>query len=442
MTRATIKKWGINGEGIAYVNKKCVFIPATIPNEEVEFHFVEDKGKYAMGQLDRIITQGKHRRHPLCDQWLYCGGCSLMHVQYKGQCKMKEDILKEALYKYAHYKGNINSIIKNPTPLAYRNSCKLPFGMKDEKLKTGMYERDSNRFVAMEHCFTHSKQIERVRNEIEEILKNEKPYDKKMKRGYRSLILKEFDNQIQVIFVTGNNAVLSRIVEAVSKIEGVVSIWQSIKTDMNPDVFGQEMIHLYGKETISLRLNDFTMSLLPKSFFQLNTKQAIQMYEYIRDITPESNCIVEAYCGIGAISLFVHDKAKKVIGIEFIKDAVENAIENARQNKIENVSFIQGDAGKVLDSIKQRVDTLIVDPPRTGLDSKMKQCILHSNIKNIIYVSCNPSTLAKDLNELKSYRIQSIQPFDMFSQTNHVETVVLMSRVNTHKKINLHKNDF
>lgn len=443
MTRATIKKWGINGEGIAYVNKKCVFIPGALPNELVEFHITEDKEKYAMGELDRVLTLSSDRRHPLCNDWLTCGGCSLMPVQYKAQCKMKEEILEEALYKYARYKGKINPIIKNPNPLGYRNSCKLPFGYnEDHELCTGMYQRDSNQFVPMNRCYTHSKHIERVRKEVQEILKSEKAYDKKLKRGFRTLVLKEFDEKIQIIFVTGRNAVPSRVVEACSQIENVVSIWQSIKTDIKPDVFGDEMIHLYGNETIELQLNDYKLSILPKSFFQLNTKQAIQLYEYVESITPKCNCIVEAYSGIGAISLFVHDKAKEVIGIEEIEDAVDNAMDNAEVNDIDNVYFMQGDAGRMLSKLDQKVDTLIVDPPRVGLDNKMKDTILDSDIKTLIYISCNPSTLAKDINVLsKKYRIQSVQPFDMFSQTSHVETVVKLVKSDGRKEYSKPRNN-
>lgn len=430
MTKATIKKWGINGEGIAYVNRKCIFIPGTLPQEQVEFHIVEEKEKYGMGKVDKILVESKDRRHEICKDWDTCGGCSLMCVQYKAQCRMKEEIVKESLAKYANYRNKIKHIIKNPNPLAYRNSCKLPFGYdKDHKLCTGMYKRDSNEFVKMDRCFTHAKQIENVRIEIEKIVQDEKLYDKKLKRGYRTLVLKEFDGKIQVIFVTGNNAVPKRIVDACSEIENVVSIWQSVKTDTNVEIFGDVMIHLYGTKCIEMTLKDYSLSLLPKSFFQLNTKQAIQMYEYVREITPQSKCIVEAYSGIGAISLFVHDKAKQVIGIEYIKDAVENAKENAIKNKIDNVSFVQGDAAEIFNKMNTKADTLIVDPPRTGLKEKMIRSILHSNVKTMIYISCNPSTLAKDLKDLsKKYYINSVQPFDLFSQTSHVETVVLMSR--------------
>ena len=188
-----------------------------------------------------------------------------------------------------------------------------------------------------------------------------------------------------------------------------------------------------------LQLEDIQLSLLPRSFFQLNTKQSVNLYNVVKDWMPRSKTTVEAYSGIGAISLFVKDKAQEIIGVESIQDAVDNANENAILNHADNVSFICEDAGIALAHLVQEkdVDTLIVDPPRSGLDDTMKETILKSKIKTMIYVSCNPATLAKDLGVLKKeYRIVKIQPVDMFSQTPHVETVVLLS----HKKPDGHIN--
>ena len=216
----------------------------------------------------------------------------------------------------------------------------------------------------------------------------------------------------------------------VTQLEGVVSIWQSVKTETKREVFG-DMRFIWGEEKMHLRLEDKQLSLLPRSFFQLNTKQSVNLYNLVKDWMPRSKTTVEAYSGIGAISLFVKDKAQEIIGVESIQDAVDNANENAMLNHADNVSFICEDAGSALAHLVQEkeVDTLIVDPPRSGLDDTMKETILKSKIKTMIYVSCNPATLAKDLGVLKKeYRIVKIQPVDMFSQTPHVETVCLMSR--------------
>lgn len=196
------------------------------------------------------------------------------------------------------------------------------------------------------------------------------------------------------------------------------------------------MRFIWGEEKMHLQLEDIQLSLLPRSFFQLNTKQSVNLYNVVKDWMPRSKTTVEAYSGIGAISLFVKDKAQEIIGVESIQDAVDNANENAILNHADNVSFICEDAGSALAHLVQEkdVDTLIVDPPRSGLDDTMKETILKSKIKTMIYVSCNPATLAKDLGVLKKeYRIVKIQPVDMFSQTPHVESVTLLVRNDDYK---------
>lgn len=364
-----------------------------------------------------------------------CGGCPLMHADMKGQLRMKGSVLKEALKKYADYSGEILPIIKNPDVLAYRNACKLRFFNKDNEIFCGLYEKDSNKVVKMERCIIHDKDLERVRVQIVQIL-NEygaKAYTRKDGSGYRALVMKCFDHKVQVILVTSKMTIDQSLLDAIMKIDGVVSLWRSIKTEgeNNLDVFGSQMVHLAGLEKMEVKVCGLDLALLPRSFFQLNTRQAENLYRVVRDWTPKCRTVVEAYCGIGAMALLAASKARKVIGIESIEDAVINAQENAKKNNIGNVRFICGDAGEELIQIseKKKIDTLIVDPPRSGLDQTMKEAIINAKVRTIIYVSCNPSTLAKDLGVLKDqYAIKKVQPVDMFSQTPHVETVVLMSR--------------
>lgn len=431
--KTVIKKWGINGEGIAYLNRKPVFIEGAIPNEVVNYEVIEERENFCVGKLQDVLEESSSRRFPICPLWKDCGGCSLAHVKYKAQCKMKEQVLKEALKKYARYTGKVESFVKNPTPLAYRNACKLPFGSKNGMLVTGMYQKNSNDFVAIDRCLIHSKQIERVRKEVLEILNEFRccPYSSKFNTGFRTLVIKEFNEKIQVILVTAKQDISKKLIDRLCAIEGVVSLWQSVKIKDSVDVFGKKMVHLGLDKNIYLDLDNFKLSLLPRSFFQLNTLQAINMYKLISDLVPSSKMLVEAYSGIGAISLFLKDKAKKIVGIEYVQDAVENANENARINDAKNVSFIQGDAGSKLAELSKTndIDSLVVDPPRSGLDALMKKTILSSNIKTIVYVSCNPSTLAKDLGILqKKYKIKKVYAFDVFSQTQHVESIVLLQK--------------
>ncbi len=417
-----IKKWGINGEGIAYIKKKPVFIPYVLPNEVIDGHIVEEKQKYMIGEMDRLIEKSSRRRYPICSQWQSCGGCSMMHAQYKEQCKMKENLVKESLHKYTNYKGKVEKIIKNPNPLAYRNMCKLPLAKENGQWKCGMYARDSHEFIAIDRCIVHEKSLESVRQNIVELM-NQYPLT-----DLKSLVIKTFNQKVQIILVTGKVELPKAFIDACMELENVVSFWQSIKEKESIELFGDEMHCLAGQEKMDIQLGKKTCQLLPRSFFQLNTQQALQLYEYVRQLTNPSDFLVEAYSGIGAISLFVADQSKEILGIEYNKDAVENAQMNAKINGEEHLKFIAGDASEELNKIQRPIDTLIVDPPRKGLE-QMVQVLLKKDIESIIYISCNPSTLAKDLKKLeKKYKIEKVQPFDLFSQTPHVETVCLLSR--------------
>lgn len=420
--KTTIKKWGINGEGIAYYHRKPVFIPYVLPQEEIEYHIVKETRKYCIGEMDRLIAPSSRRRYPLCDKWQTCGGCALMHTQYREQCKMKSQMVKEALYKYANYQGSILPILKNPDPLAYRNMCKLPLQKVHGHWQSGMYAAHTHEFVTIDRCFIHEKDIELVRKKALEI------FDQYHLENLLSLVLKSFDQKVQMILVTKNVTLPETCITALSMIDSVVSVWQSVKTDNRIDTFGDTMIHLFGKERIEITLGSIHCQLLPRSFFQLNTKQALRLYQLVQEWTPNCHTLMEAYCGIGAMSLFVANKAKSIYGIEYNQDAIENAKINAQWNHCSNVSFICGDANEKLIETKESIDCLIVDPPRKGLE-EMTSTILLKKIPTILYVSCNPSTLAKDLAILtKQYTIQKVQPLDMFSQTPLVETVVYLER--------------
>lgn len=420
--KVKVKKWGINGEGIAFVKRKPMFIPYVLPNEVIECHIVSEKQKYILGEMDRLVEKSSRRRHPICSLWQSCGGCALMHTQYKEQCKMKEQMVKEALYKYAGYRGTILPIIKNPNPLGYRNLCKLPLKKVNDHWKTGMYASQSQDLVVVDRCIIHEKSIEEVRKQLLVL------FDQYQLNGLLSLVLKTFDQRVQVILVTEPQTLSEELIQSVLSLESVCSFWQSVKTDDSVDVFGQSMVHLGGETHMNVNFDKLKLQLLPRSFFQLNTQQAFQLYRLVADWVPQSNLLVEAFSGIGAIGLFSAHKAKEIIGIEYNLDAVKNAQENAKNNGFDHIHFYAGDASEKVKQIERPIDTLIVDPPRKGLEG-MTMTLLETLPKHLIYVSCNPSTLGKDLNRLKkSYRIEKVQPFDLFSQTPLVETVVFLKR--------------
>lgn len=434
--RVKIEKMGINGEGIAFVNRQPVFVDGGIMSETIDIKIVDKQQRYSKGQIVNIVTKSKDRIKKPCKYANDCGACSLMHVNYEKQLQIKYDILKESLIKYAQVNPKlIQKVVRNDYPLGYRNSFKLPLAMQKGKLVCGLYKQNTNYFVPVDHCLIHEEGLEQVRKELLKVFNKYQlqAYDYKKKTGLRTLVVRGFNGKYQCCIVGGETPLPQECIDACMQIKGITSLWQNYNTmKKSVDLFGKVMVHLGGERLLPLDLNGLKLTLSPKSFFQLNTVQAAKLYDIVADMVRHGNeFVVEAYSGIGAISLYIKDKAKAIVGIEYINDAVSNANQNAKRNKAKNVKFVCGDAAEKLTALakKRKIDTLIVDPPRTGLDENMLQCIIKSKIKHIIYVSCNPSTLGKNLAILqKYYRVEKVVPVDMFSNTAAVESVSLLVR--------------
>lgn len=431
-----IIKTGINGEGIAYADRVPVFVPGALVGEEVDVTITERNRRFWRASLNHVMVKSRQRVRPVCRYQAKCGGCPLMITRYEDQLKAKQELLKQTLIKYAQVDPRLVEAVRpSAQTLAYRNQCKMPCAMMDGKLMSGMYLPNSNYFQEVEHCPVHEPGLERVRVAVTKVLNDyeRRAYDYHSKHGIRSIIIRGFAQDYQVCIVSGEDELSEGCIEALMGIAGVRSLWQSCHTvKKTTDMFGAKMIHLAGKRQLSVEFDGLQLELSPRSFFQLNTEQAKQLYRCVAELVPHHNdLIVEAYSGIGAISLYVRDKAKRIIGVESIKDAVVNANANAKRNHAEHVSFLCADAADKCAYLakKYQIDTLIVDPPRSGLDDAMLACLLRSKIKNIIYISCNPATLGKNLAVLRErYTVKRIVPFDMFPQTQHVESVVLIEK--------------
>ena len=426
---------GINGEGIGYDHGVPVFIPGALMHETVDVKITQEKEKYKTAKLIRVIRKSKDRVEPECRYCDSCRACTLMHLKYERQLNYKKQTLKQALKKYADIDMPV-SIIKNDNIYHYRNKFKLPFGMEKGKIVTGMYESERGRFVPIEDCIIHEEVLEKVRKQILEIMNKYKlkAYNERTREGYRSLIMRTFNNKIALVFVVGDNTDLEPMLSDLTRIEEVSSIYYSVNTNKKYiNALENDLVHVFGKNCLNARINDLKLVFTPKSFFQLNTRQAEVLYDEAVSLIDENDEeVLEAYCGVGVMSLMAARKAKHVTGVEIVPDAIDNAKKNARYNKIDNVDFVVGDSGSVMEEIskEKQLDCLIVDPPRTGLDEKMINSILNSDAKKLIYVSCNPSTLAKNLNVLKEYyNIESIRAIDVFSNTEHVETIVYLARM-------------
>ncbi len=431
----TIKKIGINGEGIGYDNKVPVFVMGAFIDEVIECNVTENKGRYKIAELVKVKKSSPDRIPSVCRIQKDCGGCPLLTLNYAKQLEAKEELLKESLKKYANGLQNlVEEIVPSEQILGYRNQCKLPVKFVFGRLQTGMYQAKSNRFIPMEVCKIHDPLLDSTRTQIINLLSERKyhDYDEKTRRGIRNLVLRVADGKIQCTIVTGSDDIDEGTVKQICAMPNMSSVWQNINLSRNfVNLFSDQWKHLGLNKSLMIKEEGLNLKLSAASFFQLNTKQAFKLYSIAKDLVPECDLLVEAYCGVGTMSLMMADRAKEVIGIEIIGAAIKNANENARLNKIDNVKFVCGDAAEETTKIskKRKIDCLLIDPPRTGIDDAMLDCIMKSKIKNIVYISCNPATLAKDLNELSNrYTVDRIIPVDMFPNTPLVESVVLLNR--------------
>ena len=360
-----------------------------------------------------------------------CGRCTLMPLDYQKQLAVKKELLKEALYQYAGYTQEIGDIFPSEDYLYYRNCSSLPVIEENGSLVSAVYRSGNDLPIAIEQCPVHDIPVERTRLAILQVLNSHhcSAYSHAEKKGIRQLIVRGFNTEYQAVIITGNDVLDHKTVKDLSGIQHLVSIYQGINTKEDPVGMMPEKVKLlYGKEKITVKMGEYSLCLGPKAFFPLNKDQAERICQDAAALIPEgSNRVIDAYCGIGTISLYLSRKAKEVIGIEAEKEAVNTAAENAKRNGLRNLSFICDDVSKAITRIleKENIDVLVVDSPLTGLDQELTETILRSKIGRIVYLSCDPETLEKDLKLLqKNYQIQTVKGYDMFPNTPLVETLV------------------
>ena len=435
--RLEIVKAGINGEGIGFFKRKPVFVEGCFEGEIVDCD-LKDEGNHYTGRLRNIVRKSEHRIKGKCKHCFKCGACALMEIDYEEQLHVKKQLLESALYKYAKIDEKLNDVIPSGKIFHYRNKCNLPIVEHEGRLYNAVYKKGTNHPCIIEECLIHEEGVEDIRKKILEVLNRHrlKAYDRHEKKGMRQLIVRGFRKSYQAVLVTGKDILDEDLIKDLKKIKGLDSLFQGINTVRDPvRLMPDKLRCLFGKQKIELASGDYKLLLSPQAFYQLNHEQAQRIYKDVSElIEGKKKRIIEAYCGIGAISLYLHDKAEKLIGIELIEKAIKDAKDNAKLNGYDNLEFIAGDASKEVRKIlsKEKADVLIVDPPRTGLDDELIVTLLKSKIDQIIYISCNPSTLGKDLDLLKQkYKISHIQAYDMFPNTPHVETVVLLQKLNS-----------
>ncbi len=441
----TIKRLGINGEGVGFYKRNVVFVKGAIPGEEVTVKITKVSRNFAEAEILSIRKESPYRTEAPCAVYDQCGGCQLQHITYEGQLKNKRDIVLQALEKYAPNvlaNTEVKDTLGMEDPWNYRNKSSFQVRKEGKRVYAGLFAEGTNDLLNINDCLVQHPLTSKITVGVRKVLQklNITIYDGKNLNGLvRTIVVRTGvrTGETQVVLVTTRNEMphKAELIERIKRIDpSIVSITQNINREKSSLIFGDETIVLDGKEAIHEKLGEFAFDLSTRAFFQLNPEQTVHLYNEIKkaaDLTGNEK-VVDAYCGVGTIGMWLAEGAREVRGMDNVDEAIADAKVNARTNPgLQHVRFFPGSADKWLfrwSKEDYRPDVISVDPPRTGLEPGFIRTVLKIKPKRFVYTSCNPSTLAKDLKELsKAYDVEYIQPVDMFPQTAHVEAVAKLT---------------
>jgi len=443
--KIAIESLAHGGEGVGRYQGLTVFVPDTAPGDVVEVKITESKKSYARGKVRQLITPASERIKPVCPVFYQCGGCQWQHLPYEVQLKEKTKIVKDNISKIGKLDEKlVREIIGAKNPFNYRNKVQFPAGKVAGKMELGFYAPGTHRIIPVKLCYIQHSLGDKAAFQAKEVLEEFgiDAYQEETGQGFlRHLMVRigAKTGEIMLVLVTNGETIPQEktLVEALKdKIgEGLVSICQNINTKDTNVILGKTTKVLWGKEKIIDYIGDLAFAISPRSFYQINPEQTEVLYNIALKYAGLSGqeTVIDAYCGIGTISLFLAQKAKLVYGIEVEEQAIFDAKENANLNGIENTEFLAGQSERVMPRLYEegiRPEVIVVDPPRKGCEKIVLEAMMQMKPKRIVYISCNPSSLARDLAYLEElgYQTVEIQPVDMFPQTFHVECVALIER--------------
>ena len=446
---------GINGEGIAKIDNFTVFVKGAIKGEKAKIKIIKVLTSHAYGKILEIIDRSVYRKNPDCDTYNRCGGCCLRHIDYEYTLKIKKNIVENVLRKQGLDYIKVNDVLGMKNPYYYRNKLQYPLGLDKTNNKVmGVFEERSHNVINTEKCMIQNKLIQSIANDIFNFIKsnNISVYNEKSLKGIvRHIIIRVGikTNEVMCTLVLNEDKIEKEVeekfVEYITKrYSQIKTIIKNINSRNTNVILGDKNIVLYGNGYIYDDILGYKFKISNMSFYQVNPVQTEVLYlkaiEYASLKGEET--IFDLYCGIGTIGICASKKSKKLYGIETIKEAIDDARENAKINNISNAEFFVGDVEKKLpEFIKKnniKPDVVFIDPPRKGCDKTAIYTILNIVPKKIVYVSCNPSTLARDLKMFEEkYDIKEITPVDMFPFTSHVEVCALLELKNCRPLLNL-----
>lgn len=390
-----------NGRGIGKLNNKIVFVENALPGEIVDITILKEKKKYIEARVNNFIKKSEKRIESACPYFGKCGGCDLLHLSYEDTLKFKEDKIKNIVNRYLDSKIKINNIVPCGNNFYYRN--KTTFQVKN---CIGFYKNNTYDIIKTDKCLISS-----------ELINNSIDYLKKLDLKYiNKIVCRSSVDELMIVLETSNTDL---DITPLKEIATSIYIKNNNKYNL-----------VYGKKYITEKLGNYKYLVSPDSFFQININTCFKLYSKIKEYIKTNKNVLDLYCGTGSIGIFVSEN-NNVLGIEVNEYAIKDAIDNAKLNNIKNIDFICGESGKTLNNIKFKPDVIIVDPPRAGLSKEAIDNIFKLNSKELIYVSCDPMTLVRDLNLLnKKYEIIELTPYDMFPNTKHVECLTYMIKKN------------
>mgnify|MGYP004436285251 FL=1 len=433
---------GFEGEGIAKINDFTIFVPNAIKGEKVKILIVKVLKSYGYGKIIDLLEESIDRVESDCNTYKRCGGCSLRHIKYEKTLEMKQNAVQSLVNKILKKEIEVQKTLGMEKPYYYRNKAQYPVGKNSEgKAQIGVFANRTHEIIPIQECYIQNKKSQEVAKFVIEFINanNISVYNEKTRKGLVRHIVTKVGvktNEIMCVLVINGKEIPKEkelVTEVTKKFPEVKTIVKNINTQNTNVVMGKENIVIYGSGYIKDQLGKYIFKISPHSFYQVNPIQAENLYNIgVQAANISKNDIVfDLYCGIGTISLFMAQYAKKVYGIEIVEQAIEDAKENAKINNIKNAEFIAGDVENVLDDLinvkKVIPDVIMIDPPRKGMDNKSVENILNIKPKKLVYISCNPATLVRDLAKFEEkYEVKTIKPVDMFPFTSHVECVCVM----------------
>lgn len=426
------------GLGVVKVDNKPYFIYDMLPGESGKIEIIKENKNYGSGKIIQRKNNSIDRINPKCPLFLKCGGCDLCHMNYEYETKFKLKMVNETYKRIGHLDYKFTKIIKADHIEAYRNKVQIPFAFKNGKTICGFYRKQTHDIIETRNCLLQTEITTNIAIFVKNVMNELKinAYDETSHKGFlRHLLIRKNNNDEYMVVMIANeykdNDVKLIADKILNKFPCVKSIILNINKEKSNVILGDSYKVIYGKDYLIETILGLKFKMSHKAFFQINHEQTEKLYSNALSLAKitENDTVLDLYCGVGTITLLASKQAKKVYGIEIVKEAIDDAKENAILNNINNVEFIVGKAEDKFNEIKETIDVLIVDPPRKGLDLSLVQTLKQSNIKKIIYVSCDVSTMARDVSLLQdNYIIKDGLCVDLFPRTSNVETVICLER--------------